>query len=419
MLTESDAEVRARSDLIALLSVVKKCLPELQGISLTGSTLQLWGTLTSVVDRSEGALAHISKPRRKQSYRSLIDAGLVRRLVSIVVDFAHLEKPSSYMAAENIPRELQRSNGVMIPSPSQSTWLCAVATLSSISRHLHFLDAIVPLAEWRKYGTQLVAAYRASELSSPIQGKGEHGGLSSARLAMINSLGDILRLEDWEPSMKPTSDDMSIMTDALPLLFDLLATIEGPPTLLVSRYLIMTLSMEIIAIIASLGRPRHRHEVALTKLAGYPLEKLIHICAKPVNDSVELFEQRWESLICLTRIIDALPREKEMTDPTFTDGHITGLLQPLIDTHLLTRIVHLIKDIRDRPEVCIRGPMPDGRSNEVYMIDTFVGFLVGVQMKCGLQHLELPEELIKSDVLFLLEWWSLTAPPTAMRESPH
>ncbi|KAF8308668.1 hypothetical protein DL93DRAFT_2170904 [Clavulina sp. PMI_390] len=419
MLAENDAEKRARRDLVAMLSVIQKCVPELQGISLTESTLKLWGTMMSLMDRSGGTLVRLSKARQALCYGALLNEGLVPRLVGIIVDFAHLEESSSYITGHGQSlRELQHSEGIkMILSASQSTWAFAVMFLARISRQFISPEPIVPLSEWRKYGAQLVAAYRASGLTRPVPGQGEHGALSMIRLSMIDSLGDVLRLQNWEPSKKPNKDDVLIMTDALPLLFDLLATIEKPPTLQISRYLVMTLSIQIHAIVTSLERSSGRDGLPLTEITGYSPEKLIHICLTPIDDSVGMFEERWETLIAVIQMINSLPKDKVITDPTYYTGYITGLLQPLLDTQLLTRLVHLMRDIRDHPELCKRGLMPDGRQNEVSMIDAFVDFLTSVQLKCGLQHHQLLEEIMKTDILFVLEWWSLTAPPSALRES--
>ncbi|KAF8310756.1 hypothetical protein DL93DRAFT_2230070, partial [Clavulina sp. PMI_390] len=418
MLNENDAKSRATTDLVALLTVARKYVPGLQEASSRNSRLDLWSALNDVMDRSDGMLRRLSKARRVAVYRALIDAGLVRRLVSIVVDFAHLEKVSTYMTQHTHSREkIQRGESAVVSfSGPTSTWLYAVSHLGNISRKPQYPDPIVPLAEWRKYGAQLVAAYRASELSSPVQGQTEHEELSMVRLTMIDSLGDILQLNNLEPIVKPNEEDILIMKKALPLLFDLLSTFQSPPTLQVSRYLVMTLLTQLISVLTSLAYSAPLHEVSTIKLSGYSLRNLIHVCAAPIDDSLELSQQRLETLICLQSLISFLPKEKAPTDPEYATGHITGLLQPLIETHLMTRFVHLIRDIRDHPELFVRGSMKDGRPGEVFVIDSFVSFLWNVQIKCGLQHLKLVEELAKTDFLFLLEWWSLTAPPDAVAE---
>ncbi|KAF8308671.1 hypothetical protein DL93DRAFT_2170906 [Clavulina sp. PMI_390] len=408
MQPENDIDARARVDLIALLSVAKRYVPRLRVLP-TEPTQKLWETLIGVIDRSEGHLARLSRGRRAECYRALIKAGLVRRLVGIVTDFAQLEQVLSYLTVEKqVLDELLLPSAVRVFfSPSQPSWTFALSILARLSRKFLDFESFVPLAEWRKYGAQLVTVYRSSELTHPVEDQGEHAALSMVRFWMINSLSDILLSGKWEPSIDPDKNDVSTMVDALPLLFDILATIERPPSLQISRSLAIAVSVHINAVVCALQSSGHYREVPLTKLTGYSVQRLISICAAPIDDSIERFD-----------IITLLPAEPAIANNIYTNCYIPELLEPLIDSMLLTRIVHLIRGSRDRPGLWGNCLMDYGSWNKTSQIDPFVTFLSNVQGHGGPQNPQMIEELMKTDILFLLEWWSLTAPPAALNAIP-
>ncbi|KAF8308670.1 hypothetical protein DL93DRAFT_2170905 [Clavulina sp. PMI_390] len=409
---ESDLDARARQDLIALLSVAQQYVPKLH-VSPIAPTETLWEVLKSVIERSNGELARLSKPRRAECYRALIKAGLVQRLVAIVVDFAHLEKVSEYTTSDKaLLQELIYTGGVRVfRSPSQPSWGLALAILARLCRKFPSFESFIPLPEWRKYAARLVAVYRGMDLSHPVQGQGEHAALSMVRFHMINSLSDILLSGKWDPEMQTPKEDLAIMTNTLPLLFDLLATIESPPSLQISSYLATTLSVQIHAVLNTLHRANGRVALPLTALTGYSVEKLIRICAAPIDDSVERFEQRQENLACLAFIIAVLPTDASEA------FNVPGLLEPMIETRVLTRIMHLIRDCRDHPDLCKSNSMDGDRSGQLSGINGLIVFLMNVQGHCGINSTQPAEELMKTDLFFLLEWWSLDAPPNILGES--
>lgn len=79
---------------------------------------------------------------------------------------------------------------LMFNSIQMTTWYRALYALNQISGVDE--NSIFPLSVWRRYGLNLIQAYRSSKICKPVEGEVEHAALSRYRSFTLGTLHNLM-----------------------------------------------------------------------------------------------------------------------------------------------------------------------------------------------------------------------------------